>query len=231
MLSSDIAHDTNEFEELLAGILEGAPDAVRNERFCELLRRFPTFQNDYVDLMELHSLLLWREGRVIAAQRGLDRPVAEAGPPVEVADAPLRSVDSTSTAGRWRSRAVKAAAIVCFGIALGVFLNLCFMPASSRDNGPEVVEQLVGWNLDIAEAPTHDQRQVIYDTRAVGMRELLDDAKLAQEDRELAQTLVDTSSWLTANDDPVAEAERFGDIADQLLRGSTPPRPLTTTVA
>lgn len=215
MLAAGEAPERSEFEELLAGILEGPPDAEQNERFCALLRYFPELQDDYADLMQLHALLLWRNGRVIP-HGSLEYRECEPDGPFEVADPPVPA-ENAPAARSWRARVGKAAAVVGFGMALGVLINLCFMPSPGRDSGPEVVSQLVGWNLDIAQAPTPGERRVIHDARAETMHGLLAGADLVPEDRDLAQTLVETGAWLTANDDPVAEAERFSDIADQLL--------------
>jgi hypothetical protein len=109
------------------------------------------------------------------------------------------------------------AALACVAAGIGFILNLISTVPPERENGPEVVDQLVGWNLDIAQAQGHDDRQIIYDTKADGMKVLLTNAKLSFEDRDLAQSLVDNGAWLTNNDDPTAEAERFSEIADKLL--------------
>lgn len=191
----------SEFEELLAGVLDGSPDAVRNERLCELLRNDPQLCNEYADLMQLHALLLWREGRAVPSPGASPQPSAPSptGPAV-------RSL---------RSRSFRAAA---FGLGVAICLGLFFLlpSAPDADAGPEVVEQLVGWNLDIAQAGP-EKRQEIYDSRSARMYGLAAQTSLAPEDRDLAQTLVDTGGWLVHNDDPMAEAERFGVIADKLL--------------
>jgi hypothetical protein len=208
---------TQEFEELLSGILDGPPDTFRNGRFCELLRLHPSLQNDYIDLVQLHGLLIWREGRVIPSNgKTTESEVenSETAKLAEVASTPLVPTKRLSSKrARWAT--VAALASVAFGLTLVVILMLS--PAREVEAGPDVVEQLVGWNLDIAQAQSHDERQKIFDTRAESMQGLLTSSKLSQEDRELGQTLVDNGAWLASNDDPMAEAERFGDIADKLL--------------
>jgi len=207
---------SEEFETLLSGVLDGPPDALRNERLCELLRLFPALQNDYLDLIQLHALLIWREGRVVPTPHS----TSDTTRPFEIVEPISRQHrQATTRSTPWHSRWVRAAALVCLGIGLSVLLNLVFAPSwnPERESGPEVVEQLVGWNLEIAQAETPAERQAIYDTQAVSMQGLLMNPKLSQEDRELARTLVETGAWLTNNNDPMAEAERFGEIADILL--------------
>src|SRR5207302_5553476 len=41
--------------------------------------------------------------------------------------------------------------------------------------------------------------------------------KVGSDDRDLVDTLLENSAWLTKNNDPMAEAERFNDIADKLV--------------
>jgi hypothetical protein len=80
-----------------------------------------------------------------------------------------------------------------------------------------VVERLLDWNLDLSESRAPDQRQRLYAERAAELTTALREAVLPAEDRELADALVASGSWLTGNDDPAAEADRFNDLADRLL--------------
>jgi hypothetical protein len=205
-----------EFESLLSGLLDGPADAQRNERLCELLRLFPALQNDYLDLVQLHALLIWREGRAVLTPS----PTIDTSIPVESGDygfGQSQQKTPTQRPRRWHSNWVRAAAMFCLGAGMCVVLILLFTPSTQHENGPEIVEQLVSWNLEISQAQTPAERQMIHDTQAVSMRGLMNNSQLSDEDRELAQTLVDTGSWLTNNSDPMAEAERFGEIADKLL--------------
>jgi hypothetical protein len=208
---------SQDFEELLSGVLDGPPDAFRNGRLCELLRLYPTLQNDYLDLIQLHALLIWREGKVVPSTvktaDSNNEPI-ETPELSEIASLPNRPAKRfTLKRARWAT----VAALACVTFGLSFFAIFLLPPSREVEAGPEVVEQLVSWNVDIAQAQSHDERQNIFDTRAESMRDLLTVSKLSQEDRELGQTLVDNGAWLTSNDDPVAEAERFGEIAEKLL--------------
>jgi hypothetical protein len=204
-----------EFETLLAGVMDHSPDTVRNERLCELLRLFPALQNDYLDHLQIHAMLIWREGRVVQTPNLVSEPGKQLG--IVEPDSRQSQRNNLRTTNRGSTHWVKAGALLCFGIGLGILLNLVWEPSADRENGPDLVEQLVGWNMDIAQAETKAERHAIYDTQAASLQVLMTNSKLSQEDRRLAQTLVDTGAWLTNNDDPMAEAERFSEIADVLL--------------
>jgi hypothetical protein len=109
--------------------------------------------------------------------------------------------------------------MVLLGISLGLAASFVWSPpvVEERENGAEIVSTLVGWNLDIAEAESNEERQAIYNDQAPGMQVLVASNRLSREDRVLAATLVETGAWLTHSHDPMAEAERFSEIADVLL--------------
>ena len=79
------------------------------------------------------------------------------------------------------------------------------------------VDRLVELNVDLAQSATPEERQQIYEEKAASLKVTLASAKLAPDDRELAETLLENSKWLTRNDDPMAAADRFNDIADQFV--------------
>ncbi len=62
-----------ELEQLLAGLLDGAPDAARNRRLNELLRAHPELQREYLDTLQLHALLQWRPARWCRKKPGRSR--------------------------------------------------------------------------------------------------------------------------------------------------------------
>src|SRR5579872_2993496 len=160
-----------EFDGLLSAVLDDQPDVRRNERLCTLLRLHPECQNDYLDQMQLHALLIWREGRVLPANKPVE-PAIEINKIPEPAETSLRPESSTPHRKR-RSRWALATASIACAIAACLLLVLFSAPSRDAEAGPEVVEQLVGWNLEIAQAQTHDERQKIFESRAESMKELL----------------------------------------------------------
>jgi hypothetical protein len=74
-----------------------------------------------------------------------------------------------------------------------------------------VIDRLIDWNLDLADAGPTDRARL--GERAAAFN--LDPVPAA--DRDLAESLLQNGAWLAANDDPLAVAERFDSVADQLL--------------
>jgi hypothetical protein len=185
-----------ELEQLVAELLDSSPDPDRNRRLCELLREHPHLQQEYLDHLQLHALLHWRGGTVVPA----------ASPAAAAETIPLRP-------RRKRMWRVLAAALLFLAAGVGLWL----LVLAPEKPSPDVVESLVDWNLDLSQARSLEVRQEIYDSRVETMRAMLSQTALPAEDRDLAETLLETGSWLTRNDDPAAEAERFSDLADQLV--------------
>lgn len=103
------------------------------------------------------------------------------------------------------------AAVLVLGIGLGIYLA---RPATAS---AAVVDQLVDWNLELADASGPQERQQLYSTRAAGFDSAVRTASLNAEDRQLATLLLEQGSWLAKNNDPVDEAEHFSELADQFV--------------
>jgi hypothetical protein len=107
------------------------------------------------------------------------------------------------------------AALLLLTVGLSVWL---LWPAPAVHASGDLVEQLIDWNLQLSEAPTPAERNRIYDQQAAVLKKELLQAKLPAEDRELAEKLLDTGSWLTEHDDPLDEADKFDEVADHLVQ-------------
>ncbi len=188
-----------ELEQLLAEMFDRPPDAARNEKLQSLLHAHPELQGPYLEQMQLHAMLQWRSGRGTAATqlRSDTEPAAAA-----------------SQGRGWRSRRALAAVLLFTAASLG-FVMFIMLPEAQA--GPDLVEHLVDWNLDLALVPRLEERDQLYVESVVGMKATLATAKLSKPDRSLADTLMENSSWLVRNDDPVAKAKRFNEIADMLV--------------
>jgi hypothetical protein len=117
---------------------------------------------------------------------------------------------------RWLPVYAAAAALVLVTVGLTSWLFLNGRP----DSGPSaagVVEDLLAWNLDLAKASTPDERAKLFHERQAEMQAALRTKDLPPESRKLAELLAENGSALAADADPVAAAERFGDVADELL--------------
>lgn len=121
---------------------------------------------------------------------------------------PARARRHWSATHRWA-----VAALLFIGVGMGTLL---FLPGQEATAHPDVLDQLIDWNLEMSEAPSAD-RQGLYDNKHASLKKRLDSAKLAPTDRALAEELLQNGSWLAKNEDPVEELNRFSDMADHLL--------------
>jgi hypothetical protein len=80
-----------------------------------------------------------------------------------------------------------------------------------------VVERLVDWNLSLARTPLPADRDRLYAGQAESLQDKVRRTALPAEERGLAESLLENAPWLARNDDPLAVAGLFHDVADQLL--------------
>jgi hypothetical protein len=106
-----------------------------------------------------------------------------------------------------------AALILLIGTGAAV---LVFGPGRDAEAHPDVIEQLVDWNIDLSEAAPAE-RERIYHERRGALQKSLGTAKLDADDRKLAERLLDNGGWLAGHEDPVEELDRFTGVADTLL--------------
>jgi hypothetical protein len=157
--------------------------------------------------------------RLEAEWRAIPLPSAAAMPSAEFLDRfaappgrPLRMFGGVRRFGTPR-RMIAASILVALAAGGTLFVS---MPRASASS--DVVERLVDWNLELAGAPSHDERDRIYAGGATRLATEVARANLAAEDQELAQSLLATAPWLARNADPLAEAGHFDDVADKLLK-------------
>ncbi len=117
---------------------------------------------------------------------------------------------------RWKKRLAWASVAAMFIVAGAAILF--FWPTDQPVQAqPDVIEQLVDWNLELAEAPTPGERERIFTENHEKLKVRVNQAKLSNADRDLADHLLDTGTWLVKNDDPVEELNRFNNMADRML--------------
>ena len=133
-----------------------------------------------------------------------------------LAKLPRLEAPRTSKGRRLRRWLVAASILVGLGLWGGVLVSGRRASASS-----DVVERLVDWNLNLARVESPDERGRLYADHAPVMAVEVERAVLPAGERELAYTLLGNAPWLAGNADPLAEADRFNDLADQLLHRMT----------
>jgi hypothetical protein len=106
------------------------------------------------------------------------------------------------------------AALVVLGVGLAVWT---LSPTNRAVASPVLIEKLVDWNLELAQAETPAERAQIYTKQEAAFKKAVEKSKLSAEERELADLLLDNSTFLATNDDPMAEAERLSTVSDKLV--------------
>jgi len=111
------------------------------------------------------------------------------------------------------------AAVLVVGIGVGIWIQKTYMtpPPQQVAQGPAVMDQLLDWDLALADAEAPQERQELYAAHAVKLQTAVQAASLNDEDRRFAATLLENGAWLSRNHDPVERTEKFCDLADLLV--------------
>lgn len=119
----------------------------------------------------------------------------------------------------WRYRPVLVAALLLLAVGLGVWALVPGRPAQEVVvvRGDDVIERLVGWTVELAEADSPTDRERLYRDQAPLLAVRVGRAALADEDRQLADSLLVSAAELAEQDDPLERAERLSVIAGRLL--------------
>lgn len=126
--------------------------------------------------------------------------------------APRRGRAASSSPRVWFRSAVAASLLLAASVS-----GLLMLDKSRASAAANVVEQLIDWNLELAENSSPTKRTNIYGDRVDHLRLELANAKLPGDDRAFAEQLLTNASWLSQNDDPMSVADRFTAVADSLL--------------
>jgi hypothetical protein len=113
---------------------------------------------------------------------------------------------------RWLQQTAAAAAAV-LAAGTGAWLLLAGREAEAED---DLMDRLVDWNLQLAEAESPDDRRRLY-AEAERLQAAIAAAKLAPEQAALAESFLDNGTWLVSHQDPVFAADRFDGLAERLL--------------
>jgi hypothetical protein len=120
---------------------------------------------------------------------------------------------------RWRRVAGwVAAAAAAVLLAAGLGLLLVYPGGVKTAEASEVLDRLVDWNIELAEARSLDDRGRLYAAAAEKFDRQTRQGNWSAEDSELAGRLLENGVRLVRDDDPLAEAEGFTDLATVLVR-------------
>jgi hypothetical protein len=111
------------------------------------------------------------------------------------------------------------AAVLVVGIGVGIWIQKSYLTPAPQQvaKGPAVMDQLLDWDLALADAEAPQERQALYTAQAATLQTAVQAASLNDEDRRFATTLLENGAWLSRNHDPVERTEKFCDLADLLV--------------
>jgi len=152
--------------------------------------------------------------------RRLERAVRELPAPAgadAARDAFLKRLRAGDAARAIRSRrwAAAAAAAILLAVAGTLVLTL---GGSKASEASVVLDQLVDWNLEVANAGSPSDRDRLYAARAGDLERRVREGRLAADEHELAATLLENSARLARGSGPLAEAEALTDVASVVVR-------------
>ena len=129
-----------------------------------------------------------------------------------------RSSETVATARlvprrRWlRQSAVAVATLLTAGA--GMWAILAGREAEADD---DLLDQLLDWNLQLADAASPDDRQRLY-AEVERLRSAMAATTLSPEQATLAESYLENGAWLVSHQDPVFAADRFDGLAERLLK-------------
>ena len=133
-------------------------------------------------------------------------------------DAFLKRLRAGDAARPIRSRrwvAAAAAAAILLAVAGTLVLTL---GGSQASEASVVLDQLVDWNLEVANAGSPSDRDRLYAARAGDLERRVREGRLAADEHELAATLLENRSRLARGSGPLAEAEALTDVTSVVVR-------------
>lgn len=115
----------------------------------------------------------------------------------------------------WPRLAVAASVLLCIGLGVWLLTSGGVRTAEASDT---VVDRLVDLNVRLAGTSSPQERTQILSSSGDLLKQATDDSKPQTGETDLARKLVDDGRWLAHNEDPLAEVDRFEDMADLLLK-------------
>jgi hypothetical protein len=106
-----------------------------------------------------------------------------------------------------------AAAAILIAAGIGIWFAIKPNPPPKSN----VIDQLIAWNLDLSQVRDKNERQRLFQARLDSIKTEVQSSPLGDEEKQLAGKLLDTAAWLTENDDPLDEADRFSELADEMV--------------
>jgi hypothetical protein len=146
-------------------------------------------------------------------------PIAIGGSRPDRADREVRttrgSVLATIHRKYWRTLAIAASILICAGLLIPWVIT---GTSGQTANAEPLVDRLVDWNVQMAQADNPTQRQQIFNKNVSAFSHEVDGKALSPDERALATKLISSGATLGSADDPITQAEQFEDVAGMLLQ-------------
>lgn len=185
---------------------------------------WPTSVADHVNECKKCARLAWKIRRLEESWRDQEMPEG-----VEEAKAAfLKKISERARPKRdkrlpeapaprvWRPVRWLVGAAAMFLVATGAVAYLLFAGGESRASSSDVVEKLVDWNLELSNADANERKRLLEENEEK-LRDDLKKAELTEEERRLAEELLDSGHKLGVSEDPVKDAETITNISHKLL--------------
>lgn len=205
--------DCRDAQKLLLETSEPHPDRCgsnRSEALAAHLRMCPACQASAAALEHLEEN--WRQLRLPARA---DRARIEF---LRQHDSAAARLPAQTARRRFLPPRWAAAAVVLLAVSLGGWMLL---RPDEVQASVDVVDRLVSWNLDLAQADSPEERQRLFADREPILAQEIQREGLPAEELRIAQALLDNGSFLADHLDPAAEVDRFSLLADKLLEQLT----------
>jgi hypothetical protein len=117
---------------------------------------------------------------------------------------------------RWWVGLARVAAAAVFLVGVGFASWMLRQPHSAT--AETVLDQMIEWNVALSQSDDAGEKTKLFKEKAKQFAALVKKGELPEDQQELAEKLLTNASWLAENeDDPLEEANRFNDLADEVV--------------
>jgi hypothetical protein len=81
----------------------------------------------------------------------------------------------------------------------------------------DLLDRMIDWNLALSQSDDPTERSRLFQKKSEEFAELMRKGDLDEDQQKLAKKLLENAKWLVSNDDPLEEAERFSELADEVV--------------
>jgi hypothetical protein len=175
------------------------PGVVEHVRACPRCRRVLR------DVRRLEEL--WRELPLPASMESAKAAFLEQHAP-DTLPLPRR---------RWGGNLVRLAVAAALFLVVGL-ASWHLLRTPEVQTAEAVLDQLIDWNLQLSHTDDPEERVKLFQAKKAEFTQLAQKGDVPVEQKELVEKLLENADWLAkSDDDPLEEANRFGELADDMI--------------